>query len=112
LRPARLIGVGRPEPAGVRCEDLVYEDHLAVGDPELELRVGDDHATRCGENARPPVDVERVLACLLKVLRPRDLGGLLFGDVLVVPARGLGRGGQDRLVQAVALAKVRGQLVS
>src|SRR5213593_3760879 len=45
LALARLIAVGRQEPRGIGCEDLVDGDQLALGScPELELRVRDDDA--------------------------------------------------------------------
>ena len=44
LRAARLVLVDRPEAAGVRGQDLVDQDDLALDDAELELRVGDDDA--------------------------------------------------------------------
>ena len=42
LGAAGRVAVGRPEPGGVRREHLVDQDELAVREPELELRVGDD----------------------------------------------------------------------
>ena len=41
-RDARLPLVGRPEAAGVGRQHLVAQHELAVDEPELELRVGDD----------------------------------------------------------------------
>jgi hypothetical protein len=95
----------RPEPARVGREHLVGEHDRAVGaSPELELRVGQDDAPLLGHRVRLGVDLQR------QVTQPRGRLGADGGhhrvvrDVLVVLAElGLGRRGEDRLVQARAL---------
>jgi hypothetical protein len=60
-----LVSVGRPEPGRVRGQHLVDQDQLAVREPELELRVGEQDPA-FGGDARPPL-----------VQRDRDLAQAL-----------------------------------
>src|SRR6266511_1179458 len=87
LRPAGLPRVGRPEPRGVRRQQLVAEHEGAVAGPtELQLGVRDDDAP-CGSDRRaPPVDVQGGAPELLGRLRADHLRHVVEGDELVVRA--------------------------
>ena len=57
-RGAGVPGLGRPEPAGVRRQDLVADDQLAVDEAQLELGVGDHDAALERQLGRRPVGAE------------------------------------------------------
>src|SRR6266403_4167546 len=44
LRLARLVGVGRPEARGIRCEHFIRQGDALGGLPKFKLGVGDEDA--------------------------------------------------------------------
>ena len=113
LRPARAVRVGRPEARRVGRQRLVAERDDAVSvDAELELRVGEDDPARLGMRRCEGVEPERCLPRRGVGVGPAQLGGIVLGDVEVVPLLGLRRRRHDRRRQAVRLAQPRRQRVA
>ena len=102
-RGARVPGLGRPEPAGVRGEDLVADDQLAVDEPQLELGVRDHDAALERQLGRRAVSAKADLAGALGDIVTDELGRLLERDVLVVAFGRLRRRGEHRLGKACGL---------
>ena len=81
LRAAGLVLVGRPEARGVRREDLVSEDDRpVVGEPELELRVGDDDPRSSSGLGGGRVELDRDPLQLGEALVADERGRLLRGQ--------------------------------
>ena len=114
LRAARLVLVGGPEARGVRRADLVAEHQRAVGvEPELELRVGEDHAALARVVGDRAVDGQRDVAHALGQRAVADqLDGRLEVDRLVVALVGLRRRRVDRLREPIGLAQALRQLAA
>jgi hypothetical protein len=104
---AGLVLVGGPEARGVRGADLIAEHERAVlVEPELELRVGEDHAALARVLGDRAVDGERGVPHPLGERAVADqLDGLLEVDRLVVALLGLRRRGVERLRKLVGLAQ-------
>src|SRR5690242_7669249 len=64
-RAAGAVAFLGPEARGVRCQDFVDQDQLAVADAEFEFRVGDDDAFLLRHLARAAIDRETRVAELL-----------------------------------------------
>ena len=111
LVAARLVGVARPEAAGVGREHLVGQDDFAVDDAELELRVGDDDAVLGGMVAGDGVHLDGQVAQLRCGVLAEDLRAALEADVLIVVADlGLRGGREDRLGELGGVHQALGQL--
>ena len=82
-RPARTASAGQNrDESGV--QHLVDQDQLAVAEPELELRVGHDHAALQRDRGDPLVDRERELLQPLGEPPPDQVGGLVERERQVV----------------------------
>jgi hypothetical protein len=116
LLPARLMTVRRPIARAVRRQHLIDQDQLVgaaalgiQGVAELELRVGKNDPAVQGILGPGGVDGQGRVPQPLDDLPPAHRTGLLEVQRLVVAARGLGRGREDRLGQPVSIAEAFGQ---
>ena len=107
-----LVLVGGPEARRVGRADLVAErEHAGGVEPELELRVGQDHAARPGVLGDRLVDGDRDVAQPPgELVGAHELRGPGQVDRLVVALLGLRRRREDRLRQLLGLLQAGGQL--
>ena len=90
----------RPEAAGIRGQDLVDQDDLAVVEfAELELGVREDDPAAFRVLGGVLVDAEGEIGEALRLLFADQLAGFLERHVFIVPLLGFRRGSEERLVE-------------
>ena len=99
LAAASLILVGGPEAGGIRGEDFVDQEQLAIEQTEFEFGISDDDAALAGVFAGERVDFHARGAGLLGDIAADEFHGLGEGNIFIMTRLGLGGRCENRFRQ-------------